>query len=92
MAENLRRASRLVILVTRATGRRRVGVYIAQTVQLAQCSDKASGTNGVVKNLNPATGGRKTNTVHGTIYTQRVGERRETQLRDERSGAMRIDG
>ena len=84
------------MLITRATGRRRVGVYMAQTVQLAQCPDKASGTNGVVKNLNPAAGGRKTNTVHntvhGTIYTQRVGERRDTQLRDERSGPMRIDG
>ena len=37
------------MLLTRATGRRRVGVYIAQTVQLAECSDKASGTDGVVK-------------------------------------------
>ena len=69
------------MLITRATGRRRVGVYIAQTVQLAPCPDRVSGTNGVSGKPEPGSGRQENNTVHGTIYTQRVGERRDTPLR-----------
>ena len=59
-------------------------------MQLAQCLDRLSGTNG--ENPEPGSRRQENNTVHGTIYMQRVGERTDTQLRMREWGAMRIDG